>query len=237
MCAPIDAGVSAIPIADPPQIRVLLACDVRLYREGLAAGLAARPWITVVGAAPSAADAVAAARQCAPELVLLDMAMPGSLSAVRSIRSSLPGVKVFALGIQEDPDVVVRCAEAGLLGYVPRDASLDDLVAAIERGRRGEVLASPLISASLMRHVTLLAERQRQAGSATSLTQRESEVLALVDQGLSNKEIARRLAIGLTTVKNHVHRILEKLQVSRRGAAAAHVRGRSRALEAISRTE
>jgi len=218
-------------------VRVLLACDVRLYREGLAAGLSAQPSLEVVGTAASAAEAILAARALTPEVVLVEMAMTGSLAAVQAMRASVPGVRVVALGIQEDPEVVVRCAEAGLLGYVPREASLADLVAAIERVSRGEVLTSPLIAATLMRRVADLAERQRRPGasSAASLTHREAEVLTLLEQGLSNKEIARRLAIGVTTVKNHVHRILEKMQVSRRGAAAARARGRTRALEAIPR--
>ncbi len=216
---------------------MLLACDVRLYREGLAAGLARQPSIEVVATVASALEAVAAVRGTRPDMVLLDMAMPGSLAAVRAMRESVPGVKVFALGIQEDPDVVVRCAEAGVLGYVPREGSLGDLVTAIERGTRGEVLASPVVSASLMKHVALLAQRQRAPLGAAPLTRREAEVLALLDEGLSNKEIARRLAIGLTTVKNHVHRILEKLQVSRRGAAAARARSDSRAVEAIGRRD
>ncbi len=231
------SGTDSASGVAPTPIRVLVACDVRLYREGLAAGLVRQPSIEVVATAASALEAVGGVRGTRPDMVLLDMAMPGSLTAVRAMRESVPGVKVFALGIQEDPDVVVRCAEAGVLGYVPREGSLGDLIAAVERGHRGEVLASPVVSASLMRHVALLAQRQRVPLGAAPLTPRESEVLALLDEGLSNKEIARRLAISLTTVKNHVHRILEKLQVSRRGAAAARARSDSRAVEAIARRE
>lgn len=221
------------------RVRVLLACDVRLYREGLAARLSAEPWLEMAATAATSGEALTAARAHAPEVVLVDMAMAGSLAAVQAMRASVGGVKILALGIHEEPEVVVRCAEAGVVGYVPREASLVDLVAAIERVSRGELLASPAISASLMRYVGDMAERQRRPGASTAaaLTRRESDVLALLEQGLSNKEIARRLAIGLTTVKNHVHRILEKMQVSGRGAAAARARGRPRALEAIQRGE
>ncbi|HEX7241600.1 MAG TPA: response regulator transcription factor, partial [Longimicrobiaceae bacterium] len=125
--------------------------------------------------------------------------------------------------IVETEDVVLACAEAGVSGYVSRGASLDDLVGALRSVARGELVCSPHIAGSLFRRVAALSER-REASPAAVLTPREREILGLIDQGLSNKEISRRLRIELSTVKNHVHNLLEKLQVSRRGAAAACLR-------------
>jgi DNA-binding NarL/FixJ family response regulator len=128
----------------------------------------------------------------------------------------------------EDLDLeVLACAEAGVSAYVPSDASMNDLVAAIENLKRGELHCPPRVAASLFRHVASLANKVRHRSGAAALTRREREVLALIDAGLSNKEIAVRLHIETSTVKNHVHNLLEKVQATSRTQAAARLRMQS----------
>jgi len=121
---------------------------------------------------------------------------------------------------------VIACAEAGVSGYVTREASLDELTGVVESVARGESPCSPRISALLLRRVAETAGRRTETDAARRLTRREAEIVGLIDEGLSNKQIAGRLSIELATVKNHVHSILEKLQVERRAEAAARVRSR-----------
>ena len=178
----------------------------------------------VAGTAATAEEAVATTVALAPNATLLDMAMTESATVLRMIAHLAPGVSVVALGIREQERHVLSCIEAGAAAYVTCQGTLDDLVDATKRAIRGEPLASPRIVGILMRRVAL-ASRQTKPALVNSLTSREFEVIRLIDDGLSNKEIAVRLSIEVTTVKNHVHNILEKLGVRRRGEAAARVRG------------
>ena len=159
------------------------------------------------------------------EVALVDTAMPYGLAAVRGIVATAPEVKVVALGIPERERDLIACAEAGIAGYVPREASVADLVAVLESVARGELLCSPRTAAALLRRVTALAAARPTASGVAleALTPREREIVALLERGLSNKEIARALGIEVATVKNHVHHLLEKLQVGNR--AQAIVRG------------
>jgi DNA-binding NarL/FixJ family response regulator len=126
------------------------------------------------------------------------------------------------LGVDDGDDDVLAWAEAGVSGYVARDASFEDLVETVRAVARGELRCSPRLAATLLRRVTALAGDAPH--SATRLTQREREISSLLEAGLSNKEIAGRLYIELPTVKNHVHNILRKVGASRRGEAAALLR-------------
>jgi DNA-binding NarL/FixJ family response regulator len=211
---------------------VYIVADVRLYRDGLVHALAQAEEIDVAGAAGSLAEALAAVAARPPDAVLLDVSTPGSLDAVRAIAAVAPGTRVVALSIADRESDVLAYAEAGVSGYVTRDAGLDELVACLEGAVRGDVLCSPSIAGALLRRVTTLAARVGDAPAARMLTSRELEIVDLIGGGLSNKEIAGRLHIEVATVKNHVHNILEKLQVPRRGDAVAVVRaGRSYAGE------
>jgi len=206
-------------------IRVLVVSDVRLYRDGLAQIFADERRLSVVG---TAADVPAAARLAAehhPDVALVDMAMPQSAAAVRGIAAIAPGVKVVALGIRENEQDLIACAEAGVAGYVPRAASVPDLVTVLEGVGRGELLCSAHTAASLWRRVAALAARAGRTLEENTLTRREREIGTLIEAGLSNKDIAIRLGIEVATVKNHVHSLLEKLQVHRRGQAAARLQG------------
>ncbi len=206
-------------------IRVLVVAEIRLYREGLAQILSRSNDITVVGTAARHEEAVASAVELTPDVVLLDMATSNGLDVARAVAHASPAGRVVALAVPEDDHEVIACAEAGVAGYVPRHASLEELVAVIQSAARGEALCSPRVAASLLRRLAALGGGPNGAGFAGHLTAREREIVRLIDGGLSNKEIARELGIEVATVKNHVHNLLEKLQVHRRGEAAARVRG------------
>lgn len=207
--------------------RVLVVGDVRIYRDGLAEVLARETGVEIVGTAAGQAEVDDGVRKLRPDVVLLDTAMAGAIETIRSVATMGTGAQVVALGVPEREREVLDCAEAGVAGYVTRAASLADLVAAVAGVARGEVLCSPRMAAALLRRVAALAAERTPAAEAL-LTRRELEIVELIDAGLSNKEIARRLSIEPATVKNHVHNILEKLKVDRRAQAAALVRTRLR---------
>ena len=202
--------------------RVLIAADIKLYREGLTEILGRFEEIAVVGNASDRAESLDRVRELGPEVVLLDMGMPQSLATVRSIVESHSAVHVVALAVPERD--VIACAEAGISGYVPREGSVPDLVAAIMGAVRGELSCSPRIAGGLFRRISALAAERSSPGEPWRLTPRQREVAQLVERGLSNKEIARTLCIEVSTVKNHVHSILEMLHVHRRAEAAALLR-------------
>lgn len=207
-------------------IRVLIVADVRFYRDGLADTIARHPRCCVVATASNRADAVERVRETAPDIVLLDTAMHEGLVAASEIVASAPNAKVVAIALDETPHAVLEWAEVGASGYVPRDASLADLIAAIERTARGELQCSAQVAAGMIRRVWALAQvaGDRPGGNSIPLTPREHEIMRLIDQGMSNKDIARHLGIGVATAKSHVHHILEKLNVRRRSQASARLR-------------
>jgi two-component system, NarL family, nitrate/nitrite response regulator NarL len=205
-------------------VSVLVVAEVLLYREGLTRALGQRGRISVVGTVTNAQEAITCIGRLQPEVVLLDVATTEGLAAVRSIRAAAPGAKVVALALPEAEANVIEYAEAGVSGYVSRDATLADLEAVVESVARGEVLCSPRIAASLLQRVADLAADREPAPLDVHLTSREAEIVELIDQGLSNKEIAQRLSIAVSTVKNHVHSILDKMHVDRRGKVVARLR-------------
>lgn len=204
--------------------RVLIVADVGVHREALAESLGGDDSCDVVGVAASPEEAVAAVEEVGPEVVLVDMPTPAGPNAVRTLVAATPEIKVVALGVPEVEPDVIAIAEAGASGYVAREGSMDDLVAVVECVARGECLLSPDMAAKLFRRVATLAREPRLEPIQDGLTARELDVLRLIDDGLSNKEIAKALSIELPTVKNHVHSILEKFDVRRRTAAAARAR-------------
>lgn len=202
---------------------IFILSDVRLYREGLTFSLSQRSEIEVAGSAALAEDALAQIARCRPDAVLVDFAIPHAIEWVRKLDQALLGIKVVAFAVGEIDHELIACAEAGIAGFVTRDGSVDDIVRAVLNAQRGDIDCSPHVAGLLFRHVATLSDAKQLPRPA--LTRREREIAALVNEGLSNKEIARLLRIGAATVKNHVHNILEKLQVTRRGEAAARLRG------------
>jgi two-component system, NarL family, nitrate/nitrite response regulator NarL len=205
--------------------RAVVVSDVRLFVEGLAQRLSSDPTLTVVGTAGDAATACECVRRLQPEVVLIDASSPEFLRIVPVLRDAgASQIVAFAVGEREAD--AIMCAEAGVSALVERSASLNDLLNAVRAGSRGELALSPRLTAMLFRRVGLLS-RDGVVQTAPDLTSRESEILALLQVGLSNKQIAARLGIRLPTVKNHVHRLLEKLGVHRRAEAVALARRRS----------
>ena len=207
-----------------PAITVVVAAGIRLYREGLSALLGAHPSIEVVGTAASLTELHSRVSAVEPDVVLLDMELPDSLAAIRSTRGDAGAPFVIAIGMPDSDDGVVDCLEAGAAGYVPRHGSVDEVLARVEAAQRGEVACSPSVAGRLARRVATLVEQLPDPHPHATLTAREREIAALVEAGMSNKEIASTLCIELSTVKNHVHNILEKLGISRRGQVATGIR-------------
>jgi DNA-binding NarL/FixJ family response regulator len=206
---------------------VFLLTDVRLYAEGLIHMLEREPSIDVIGTSSSPGQAIEAVSDASVQVILLDLKPPEGPAVARQIRDAAPEVWLVALAVPEADDEVVAWAEAGIAGVLPRDGSLGDLVTMIHTVVHGETVCSPRVAAALLRRVAVLA-RDPDRSPATDLpgpqlTYREMEVVRLMARGLSNKEIAGSLGIALPTVKNHIHHVLEKLQVRTRSEAAALV--------------
>ena len=207
---------------------VFIVTAIRLYRDGIAHFLRSSGKVEVLGTAEESFTTVRMVVELLPDVILLDMALEDSRRTARTLRSAVPGAAIVALAVPESEGHVLDCAEAGIAGYVPREGSLDELLATVLLAICGEARCSPQIAGGLFRRIAALAGADRpepQASDARArLTAREAEVVALIDDGLSNKQIARELCIELATVKNHVHSILEKLGASSRGEAAARAR-------------
>lgn len=202
--------------------QVLLVSDQPLYCDGITRTLADAQQISVVGTAASSEQALELVCLLEPDIVLLDMGMPDALDAARLIAQSTQRTRVVALAIHEEDSEVIACAEVGVAGYLPRDGSVRDTVDVILAVARGEARCSPRIVSSLLRRIAALAAERQGSGHAAppGLTAREAEILTLLQQGLPNKTISRRLGIELATVKNHVHSIFGKLGLRRRAEAA-----------------
>jgi two-component system, NarL family, nitrate/nitrite response regulator NarL len=204
-------------------VRAYVASNVRVNRQALADCLG-RGGVDVVGHAACTPDLPRTLRECRPDVALVDMAGGGSAVLIRTIARTSPIVRLIAFGLPEDARPIIACAEAGAAGYISSEGSLDDLVSAIHRVVRGEATCSPRVTAQLLRRLAVLAEEGRPEELEPSLTSRELEVAALISDGMTNKEIARRLSIEVATVKNHVHHILEKLGVRRRREVVTRLR-------------
>ncbi|WP_432931032.1 response regulator [Microbispora sp. CA-135349] len=194
-------------------LRLMIVDDHPVVREGLRGMLESDPGITVVGEAASGDEAVVRARDLTPDVILMDLRMPGGdgVSATARILTDRPESRVIVLTTYETDQDIVRAVEAGAAGYLLKDTSRADLLTAIAAAARGETVLSPSVA-------TRLVTRMR-APVAESLSRRETEVLALVARGLTNAEIGRELFISETTVKTHLLRVFSKLGVSDRTAA------------------
>jgi DNA-binding NarL/FixJ family response regulator len=205
-------------------VPLIVVADVRLHREGIVNSLSGRDAFDVVGAASSAEDALALVGSADSAILVLDMVTHDSHEIASTISARVPAVKTIAFAVGDSEREILACVDAGMAGYVSRDASIDDLVAAIESVIRGDLPVPPRIAATLFRRLGPIRKGEREAPSQT-LTARERQILLLIDEGLSNKEIAERLSIEVATVKNHVHSLLTKMHVNTRGQAAARLGG------------
>jgi NarL family two-component system response regulator LiaR len=201
-----------------PAIRVLLVDDHPVVRQGLRALLSTQDGIDVVGEAGDGEAAVAAAERLLPDVVLMDVVMPGidGVEALRRIGGRRPQTRVVMLTSYADERRAMEAVDAGASGFLLKDASPRDVVAAIRAAHRGEAILHPSVAAKL------LAERRRPPAAHADLTARELEVLRLIARGLPNKQIAAELHVSEKTVKTHVSAILRKLAVADRTQAAMY---------------
>lgn len=205
-------------------IRLVIASPVRLVREGLAASLHGRDGVSVVDAVSLDAQGIDRIAAAAPDAVLVDLGQTDALATARLLRSASPEAKLVAFALDEIDAGVFACAAAGFSSYVPRESGADELLRALADAMDGRMHCAPHIAAAMFRRLADFLRDTAPRAALPALTMRESEILALAEKGRSNKEIARDLAISCATVKNHMHNILQKLQVSRRGQAVARLR-------------
>jgi two-component system, NarL family, response regulator LiaR len=198
-------------------IKVLLVDDHAVVRQGLRMFLSLDADLEIVGEAGNGEEGLALARQLQPDVVLMDLLMPGmdGIAATAVIRRELPETEVIALTSVLEDRLVVDAIRAGAIGYLLKDTNADDLCQAIKAAAAGQVQLSPQAAARLMREVRI-------PDSPEALTARETEVLRLVAKGQANKEIAATLTITEKTVKTHVSNILDKLGVASRTQAALY---------------
>jgi two-component system, NarL family, nitrate/nitrite response regulator NarL len=201
------------------KIRVLLADDHALFRRGLASLLAHRDDLEVVGEAANGEDAIERARELMPDVVLMDVRMPGmtGLEATRRLKEEMPYVKIVILTVSEDEEDLFAALKGGAQGYLLKNIDPDDLVACLHQVQRGEAPLAPSMATKILREFGGSSPRP-----GPVLTQRERQVLELVARGDANKEVARHLEISENTVKNHLRNILEKLHLQNRVQAVMY---------------
>ena len=206
-------------------LRVLIADDHPLFRHGIAALLSAGPDFEVVGEATSGEEVIFLAAQLQPDVILMDIQMPGvnGIEATRRILHTSPTIRVLIVTMFEDDASVFTVMRAGARGYVLKDAQKDDMLAAIRAVGKGEAIFSPAIAVRLIDFFT--APRPIAPPQAfPELTEREREILNLIAQGHNNTEIATRLVLSPNTVRNYVSNIFSKLQVVDRAQAIIRAR-------------
>lgn len=210
-------------------IRILLVNEIRSMGNVIAAALEDEPDIKIVGIVTSPEEALEIVKANAVDVALVSTRLPerGAIKLTSAISESAPATKVLALGLTEEKKRVLRYVEAGATGYILKDDSLDDLIETVRAAQDGKVFVSPQIAAAMMERLSDLAQMfsdvENSVTDEAGLTPRELEVLGLIGEGLTNQQIAEQLVIEVGTVKNHVHSILEKLDVSSRGEAAAYL--------------
>jgi DNA-binding NarL/FixJ family response regulator len=206
-------------------IRILLADDHKFFRDGVRGLLASVHDFEVIGEATNGDEAVSLATELKPNVILMDLQMPGlnGVEATRRITALWPEAGVIVVTMFEDTDSVLSAMRAGARGYILKDANEDELIRSIRSVANGEALFSPSIAKRLL---TYLADVTPQASRLAfpELTEREREVLALIADGLSNQELADRLGCSLKTARNHVSNVLSKLHAADRNEAIARAR-------------
>ena len=205
------------------RIRVLIADDHPVFRDGLRGLVDRSPDLDLVGEATTGVEAVALAAEGRPQIVLMDLRMPemSGIEATRLILEADPSVGVLVLTMSEDDESLFAAMRAGARGYIPKDADSEELLRAIRAAAVGEAIFGASIARRLM---TFFASGGRSASPFPELTEREHEILVLIAQGRSNSDIAHRLGITGKTVRNHVANVFAKLRVADRSQAIVRAR-------------
>jgi DNA-binding NarL/FixJ family response regulator len=218
----VDPGVSELTI------RVVLADDQRVVREGLALVLGLMPGVEVLGAAADGDEAIALVERLAPDVALMDLRMPrlDGVEATRRVRQLSPETQVVVLTTYADDHSVMQALRAGACGYLTKDATSEQIREALVAAVRGEAAIDPAVQHHLVRSIARGTPREwtppDQSRLPDSLTRREAEVLALIADGLSNAEIAERLTVSEATVKSHINHLYFKTGVRDRAQAVAY---------------
>ncbi len=204
-------------------MRVIIYSQVRILGEALASCLAEHEGMAEVRYRRRIESVASCALEHGSEVILFDVSGSAAFDEARALRQKCPAPRLVALAIPETTAMVIACADAGFSGYVSREASLEVLVDGMQRALRGECACDPKIAGRLLREVgrrAAVAETE----SMDPLTRRENDVLGLVAQGLTNKEVARNLSISVATAKNHLQHIFRKLHVGSRAQVLARIR-------------
>jgi DNA-binding NarL/FixJ family response regulator len=199
--------------------RVVIISPLRIYCQGLERQLIGSA-LEVVGTATTPSGALEIVDRRRPQFVLIDVSSDDLVSIVSTLRR-VHNARVIAFAVGHDDSDAIVCAEMGVAAFVTKDATIDQLVEIVVGCSRGELQLKPSLAGAVFRRLADLSTRQEIRFESSQLTARERDILALIRRGMSNKEIANRLRLHISTVKNHVHHILEKLGVSRREQAAA----------------
>ena len=210
-------------------LRIVLVWGVRFTGECLAEVLERDPSVSVVGLYDNLSEPAALNAALQADVILLDARMPDGAAEVRRALEAAPGLRIVVSAVRETEDDIVTWAEAGVLGYIPRTTPRSDFVRLIMAIHSGEQLCSGRVAAGLLRRIAQTAnERTRRSGPVAipALTRRERQTAELIKNGLTDKEIARRLNISVATTKSHVHNLLGKLNARRRSEVADHLVGR-----------
>jgi len=199
-------------------IRILVVDDHPLFREGAVHSLAAEPDFSIVGQAENGEEALRLARDLLPDVVLLDIGMPGAdgLATAQKITAACPATRIVMLTVYEDEDKLLAAFKAGARGYVLKGVSARELANVVRAAAHGDVYVSPSLAAGILRTLS----RGPSADPLDGLTERESAILTLVGEGLTNREIGERLHLSEKTIKHYITNILQKLQVRSRVEAA-----------------
>ncbi len=194
------------------RIRLLLADDHPVVRKGILSCLMRQPGLEVVGEAGDGDEALAKAKELTPDLVLMDVDMPGlnGLAVTEVLRKELPQIRVLILSMHSSPEYAMRTMEAGARGYVLKEASPEELVRAIQTVNAGDSYFSPDVAQAVLNRYV---QETPDAAAGERISHREKEVLIQIAEGLSNKEIACRLGVGVRTVETHRERIMRKLNI------------------------
>jgi two-component system, NarL family, nitrate/nitrite response regulator NarL len=208
-----------------PSIRAIVVDDHPLFREGVARSLEESGSFAVVGQGGSADEAVRLAEELKPDLVLLDLSMPGGgIAAASRIAQSAPAAKIVVLTVSEADDDIMAALKVGARGYVLKGVSSGALVDILQGIANGESYVSPSLAARLLTEMRLRPPAALADDPLSKLTAREEQILRLVAEGMSNKEVGRKLSLQEKTVKHYMTRILEKLHVRNRTEAAILLR-------------